>query len=493
MQITNKSKWIRFAFIAISFLFFLFFFTKLYPIVISTTDDYYAFANHRHILPEWRGSEPARVFPEVFMPLASQGAGLLFRVFGGNILDWLTFSWAVWTAAAVTGLVGMLYHLFRKRGVSDLLIWAGLIVFLLLHFWIFKQKGQDGSIYMLHTEYACTYFHYVIPNLMNAILALWLYLDRDIHELFKPGKYLKKALFVFYAYISIFSNLWGSMILGAYLGTMLLTGLVSGIRKKVGFRNWLREHYVLLLLTVVWFAAQLFDLSGARAAEVGQDFGQSFGQVWRAMLEMFRKVNLRYMLFCGLVVAGGLVSFFVRKDKQNLALIGKVALMLLLTVAYLLLSCSKTGVRYFTRPDVFYGAFFFGAVIVLLCFFELLRRFPVGKLILPLLILFILVDCNSMGRTYQDSITTYRGETVETHNRINQDILKQLQEAEAAGKKETIITIPDYGNADNWPYSIYAKEQIAKGFYKLGALKEEVVITEIIPDPEKNKELGLGE
>ena len=492
MRATNISKWIRFGFIAITFLFFLFFFTKMYPIVISTTDDYYAFANHRHVLPEWRGSEPARVFPEVFMPLASQGAGLLFRIFGGNILDWLTFSWAVWTAAAVTGLVAMLYHLFRKRGVSDLLICAGLVVFLLMHFWIFKQRGQDGSIYMLHTEYACTYFHYVIPNLMNAILALWLYLDRDIHELFKPGKYLKKALFVFYAYISIFSNLWGSMILGAYLGATLLIGLVNGFRKKVGLRNWIKEHYVLLLLTVVWFAAQLFDLSGARAAAVGQDFAATLGRVWNAMLDTARKVNLRYALFCGLLIVGGLVSFFMRKDKKSLGFIGKLALMLVLTVAYLLLSCSKTGEKYVIRPDVFYGAFFFGAVIVMLCFFELLRRFPVGKLILPLLLLFILVDCNSMGRTYKDSITDYRGETVETHNRINQDILAQLQEAETAGKKETVIYIPDYNNADNWPYSKFSEEQIAKGFYKLGALKEEVVITEIIPDSRKNIELGVN-
>ena len=69
----------------------------------------------------------------------------------------------------------------------------------------------------------------------------------------------------------------------------------------------------------------------------------------------------------------------------------------------------------------------------------------------------------------------------------------QLQEAEAAGKKETVIYIPDYHNVDNWPYSKFAQEQIAKGFYKLGALKEEVVITEIIPDSRKNIELGVGQ
>ena len=101
MKVSLKSKYIGFAFIAVTFLFFLFFFTNLYPIVISTTDDYYAFANHRHMFPEWQGSEPSRVFPEVFMPLASQGASLLFRIFGGNIFDWLTFGWAFWVAGAM--------------------------------------------------------------------------------------------------------------------------------------------------------------------------------------------------------------------------------------------------------------------------------------------------------------------------------------------------------------------------------------------------------
>ena len=164
-----------------------------------------------------------------------------------------------------------------------------------------------------------------------------------------------------------------------------------------------------------------------------------------------------------------------------------------LCVVYLLLSCSIMSADYLLRPDVFYGAFFFGMLIVLRCLFELLRRFPVGKLVLPLLLLFILVECNSMGRTYRDSVTHYMGESVESHRRINQDILDQLQKAEAAGEKETVVILPDYGNGENWPYSKYAGEQIAKCLYKYGALKEEIRITEMIPDPAKNAELGIGQ
>ena len=115
-KMLKKSNRAGFAFCALTFLFFLLFFTKLYPIVISTTDDWYDLANHRQILPNWRGSEPTKVFPEVFMPLASQGAALLFRIFGGKILDWLTFGWAFWTAGALTALTAGMYMLFRKAG-----------------------------------------------------------------------------------------------------------------------------------------------------------------------------------------------------------------------------------------------------------------------------------------------------------------------------------------------------------------------------------------
>ena len=71
--------------------------------------------------------------------------------------------------------------------------------------------------------------------------------------------------------------------------------------------------------------------------------------------------------------------------------------------------------------------------------------------------------------------------------------LKSVKEAEANGLKETRIYVPDYDNVDNWPYATYAGEQISKGFYKLGALNEEIRITEIVPSKDKNSELGIGE
>lgn len=255
---------------------------------------------------------------------------------------------------------------------------------------------------------------------------------------------------------------------------------------------WLRGNYLILLLTLLWLVSQIFEINGTRASGIGMNIADNFGVIWDRSIEMFREVNMRYMLFSGFLIAGGLVSFIIRKDQKSLAFIGKLFAATVLFILYYLLSCSKVG-TYYVRPDVFYGAFFFGAVIVLLCFFELLRRFPAGKLILPLLLIAIFIDCNSMGRTYQDSIVSYRGETVALHNRVNQDILDQLLDAEKAGLKETKIYVPDYGNADNWPYADYMGEQVAKSFYKFGALKEEIVITEVVPSREKKEELGVGD
>ena len=492
MKTIWKNNRIGLIFLAAVFLFFLLWFTRIYPIVISTTDDYYDMANHRHIFPAWHGSEPTRVFPEVFMPLVSQGASLLFRLFGGSILDWLTFGWAFWAAGALTALAGALYVLFRKAGASEWLICGGLLVFLLMHFWIFKQKQQDGNLYMLYSEYACTYFHYVIPNLMNAVLVVWLHVDRDLHQLFQPGKRLKKAFFVFYAYFCIFSNIWASMILAAWLGVQFVVSIVSGIRQKQPFGKWIGEHYVVLLLIALWLISQFFELNGQRAAAVESYRADSFGGVQGSVRHIFGLLNTRYMIFCILIIAGGLISLCFRKDRKMIGELGIWLASLALCVAYLLLSCSIMTADYLLRPDVFYGAFFFGALIVLRCFFELLRRFPAGKLIVPLLLIFMLVECNSMGRTYKDSVTRYRGETAATHVRINQDILDQLKRAEESGEKEVVLHVPNYANPDNWPYSIAAGEAISKAFHKYGVLKEEIVITEIIPDQEKNTELGLA-
>lgn len=495
MKAVRRDRLTGFVFTAGVFLFFVLFFSKLYPIVISTTDDYYGVFNHRQALPQWRGSEPIRVIGAVFMPMVSQIMAWFYRVLGGNLFDYLTFGWAVCVAGAIAGLIAVMYKMLRKANVSSMQACAGLFLFLLLHFWIFKQRQQDGNMYMLQTVYACTYFIYVIPNFLNAILALWFHTDPDIRSLLKPGKYLKKAIFVFSAYFAINSNIWAGAIFAAYLGMRLITETAATIRSKKTVRTWFGENYTMLLLLAVWFVSQLFEMNGIRASVIGQNLFDGLSAAWKYATDNFRKVNIRYLIFAGAVVAGGLVSMCFRKDKKSLVMIGKVFIALILFITYLLLTCAKVGnsAYYIARPDVFYGAFFFGAVMILVCFFELLKRFPVGKLIVPLLLVVILVDCNSMGRTYRDSVSDGRHETYATHNRINQDILSQLQEAEAAGLKETKLYIPDYNTFDNWPYAIYAGEPISKGFYKLGALGEEIRITEIVPSTEKNRELGIGE
>jgi len=488
----RREKSIRFVLLFCVFLFILVFFTKVHPIVISTTDDYFGFANHRQVLPTWRGSEPIRVFGAVFLPLVSQVMSLFYRVFGGNLFDYLTFGWALCVAGAMTGLTAVLYCLFRKAGVSPLLACVGLVFFLLMHFWIFKKQGQDGNTYMLHSVYACTYFIYVIPNLLNAILVLWLHSDKDLHDLFKPGKYLKKSLFVFAAYFCIHSNIWAGAILASYLGMRLITDIISGIRTKVPFGKWIHSNSTILLLILMWLVSQVFEMNGQRAAGIGQSALGGLSGVLKTAMDTFGKVNLRYIFFCGIIVVGGMIAFFARRDKGTLSGIGKLFFALVLFIVYFLLSCSKLQQynEYVVRPDVFYGAFFFGSLIVLLCLFELMRRFPIGKLVLPLALLFVLVDCNSMGKAYQDSVVNKLGETAETHSRINQDILLQMQQAEADGLKEAKIYVPAYNHPENWPYATYATEQISKGFYKLGAMKEEIYI-ELVPDPEKNKEFGL--
>ena len=142
MKFRCRNKWIGIGFGAVVFLFFLIFFTKLHLIVISTTDDYFGFTNHRQAVPQWGGSEPTRVVGAVFMPLISQFMSFFFRIFGGNLFDYLTFGWGFCVAAAITGLVAVMYHLLVKSGVSSLRACAGLMLFLLMHFWIFKQRQQ---------------------------------------------------------------------------------------------------------------------------------------------------------------------------------------------------------------------------------------------------------------------------------------------------------------------------------------------------------------
>lgn len=96
-------------FLAAVFIFFLIWFSAIHPIVVFDTDDWAYSYWHREAYPIWGHWNPARVFPEVFMPIiTSIGAWLIYPL-SGDYCGALTLSYAVAVSAAITMLFAAIY------------------------------------------------------------------------------------------------------------------------------------------------------------------------------------------------------------------------------------------------------------------------------------------------------------------------------------------------------------------------------------------------
>ena len=480
----KRKKVVLTIFLLLVFLFFFLFYTVCYPILPSDMDDWAYIYPRRMAVPIWKVWNPIRVFAEVGMPAASMISSILFRPLTGNIFTAMMIGYALCMATAMTMLLFLLYKLLQKNkySVNQIILWS--LFFLLSHFWIFRIEYQMND-YMLRTSDACTYFFYVIPNLMNATAVLWLEADPTLRDL-RPsnGSYLKKSVFLLFAYFCIFSNIWAGMILAAYLGSVMIFHTVAAIRYKKRLQVWLYENSMLLLLTVIWLVSQFFELNGMRAVDIVEDKPFEIGRTLAYIPLVIKGMNHRYVFTIGILFVVGATVLLRSGDKEKMPAIYRWGLASILAFLYLILSCAKVGADYIRRPDVFYGLFFLCSILIILTGAVGINRFPVVKVILPLILVIILSDCNSPGKTWRYS--NYMGISPRIINNINNDIVNQLKEAELEGKDSTTIYVPDFEVADNGLYSVRATEIIGETMWKLGVLEKNIVVDYIVPSKDKN-------
>lgn len=344
---------------------------------------------------------------------------------------------------------------------------------------------------MLRTSDACTYFFYVIPNLMNSIAVLWMESDLDLRTLTSSNGFsLKKSIFFLLCYFCIFSNIWAGMILAAYLGSILVIGTASALRKKKRFRIWFTENSMVLLLLALWLLSQVFELNGYRAREVTENRTLEIRETILLIPSILRSMNRRYLITTGVLLLGGLAALLRSKDRSVLHMVGIWTLAGFFCVLYLILSCAKVAPSYIRRPDVFYGLFFFLTVIVLMAGSALVKRVSFLKLVMPLVLVIILSDCSSPGRTW--GYSTVHGISPRIVNNINNDIVDQLKEAERNCMDSVRIFIPKMEGIDNGLYNVRGNEIVGETMWKLGVLEKNIIVEELVPSEDKNYLLETG-
>jgi hypothetical protein len=131
-------------------------------------------------------------------------------------------------------------------------------------------------------------------------------------------------------------------------------------------------------------------------------------------------------------------------------------------------------------------------LLLLTVFRQVLRHLPGTRIVIPLCLIVLALECNTAHITYRNSM--YFDLPANVCYQVDNDILQQLQSAAEAGESETVLYVPKFNTDKNWPISTgkSSRKRIPAHLLKMGILQNRVEVTKIIPTEDKNKEFHIG-
>lgn len=473
------------------FIIFLIFYLTAHPITIFDADDWLYISFHRQAIPMPGLWNPARVFPEISMQLLSLFASKIIFPINNDFIKSLSIIYAIAVSASITFLSYWLKRYFEETYKCNKYYISSLLLFFFVCLFLMFKHGTGNWDYLLSTNDACTYFYYVIPNLLNCSLVLMMELDNDIKDLFSNNKIVKKSLFVLLIYYCIFSNLFPSIILASYCGTIILLDLIKQIKNN-DFKifNYIKTHSTYLIIIVMWLVSNLLEMAGGRAEQIGSNsFFNDILASFNILINKFKSINYMVLFILIIIILIGCICIF-RNNKEDFNIINKLLLSSVIFIVYDALLCAKAGAHYLSRSDVLFGLFFFLLMIVLICLKNIFDSFYLVKIICPLLLSILIISCNSRFIAYRYSTMGNLSES--KCYEIDQDIINQFIEADVNDQKEMKLYVIDYNNdSNNFPMATYIGERISVALHKYGVIENEIEV-EVVPTIEKNKQFGVN-
>lgn len=474
--------------------FFVTFFVIIHPMVIFDTDDWnYIFAI-RSAIPTWGDWNPAKLFPEIMMAVISQLAADIIYPIAGDYVDALIWGHGVFVSVIILAYVITFIKLLREKfKVSSEVAISYATLFVVFHFLIFR-RDYTGNAHLFYTSNVTCYYNYVLPALMNCIAVMEVMRIENNRSLWKEKTAISKGLFYLFVYLCIFSNLFSSVVLMAYIGGKLLLALCKELRTgKLHLGAYITGNKGYLSVFVLWMIQQIFEMSGGRAASVSN--GSLYQGIFSAMDILWRKAYAVNYWFAGVILAIVLLTiiFSIRNRKaseikQELCEMGQVLLALLLMIIYLIILSGASAPGYIARCDVLIGPAFMGFLLVFMGLVLITRRFSALNSAIPLLIFALICETSTMGNTFLD--INMGGLPAETCIEIDRDIIEQVKTVVDRGGVSMKLYVPDFGTEDNWPIALYGGYRISNALSKHGVIRRGIEI-EIVPTKEKNKQFHL--
>lgn len=490
----KKEKLYRAGWYMIVFGFMYVWFTQIKPLVAYDGDDWLYLSFVRRAVPIWKDWNPARVLPEVLMPLCGGIAAYVVMPITGDYIGSITIVSALVTSGFITVYVWcfdrLMQRLFCLNAVRQIIMSA---LFLLLHFMVFRGEPSHNN-YLFHCwDLTCVYY-YLIPALLNCSLVMYMMVNSDCREMMAAEAPGKASVCLLAAYFAIFSNLPSSVILGIYAGVRMLTDLMRSW-KKVEWKVYLKDHAVHEVILFGWVLSAVMELTGVRAQDdMGYrlPFLQGLKETTYRLLLVLKNSNEAFIMFAVVVAVVALVVLLRSRKKHQerelLWMVGETMLCAVIMLAAVIILCAKVDITYVTRSEYLFGLYFYGLLILLVALTFVLSRQPKLWAVLPLLLCILASYINTDGMTFPDSNLQSCEPSV--CKAIDEDIIDQIIAASQAGQKVVTIRVPVTDNAENWPHAGFVGDRIANTLYEHGLLNVPIRVV-VQPSVEMNRKYNL--
>lgn len=467
----KKNNFYIFLFCTIIFALFVLFFSQIHPLMPYNSDDWMFMSANRLAIPSPNYWNPSRVLPEILMPFFSGLAAYTIYPITGDYIGAMITMHSLVVSSFITLYAYFFIRLLRWRfsvSLESSLLYT--VLFISLHFLIFRTADYDNRHLFYSNDLTCYYF-YIIPNMLNAILVMSL-LEHDWleHNNFTP---FKKGFVALAVYLAICSNLYCSDIFVIYIGCRLLKSVSWRCIDKKWCVDFIKEQWLSFAIILFWLFVNLLELMGARStylAETGEG-----GNVVTNIIDVVKtlmqwQINI---LFLGITLLTAIYGITYSYRRRILPKQVHILLMdIFITLIYIILVTSKVQTDYILRADIIFAAVFPLLLLVMISLIKASEEYKIITTATPLLILIVFSHINRSEPTFRD-LKFDDNCTVEKLRRINNDIITQVIKADLTNTSDSVyVTVPFVKDDGlNWPYLILYNNgynSISRTLYKHG-------------------------
>lgn len=464
------------------------FFTFVHPLYIYDTDDWTYISYSRHAWPTVDQWNPAKILPETLMPLSAELGIRFIMPFTGDYIRSMSIAFAAVLVLFIMGYVlsfgKTVRNLFDIKADLALLI---MIAFILYHFLPFSVSVSGNKYLFYGGSVNCT-FNYLIPGLLNATLVMWLINQEKRH--FKSK--LSIGVFLLFIYLALNSNMFHSIILASYAGANILVSFMVGVlnckkckSEGIKYIKTISKHNTLwIAIDIVWLIMLTFEARGARAAKASVKlFELPIKDTLNKFTGSLVAMNKLYLISMFGFICAGILVYFVNSYRKNIGeydskyigLVLKILISFLITWIYLLLLCAKVSPDYMVNSLVEFSWMFWLMFFAFMSLAYVFARVPKLAVCMPVFLYILTFETVIDGKIYaENNVAGFDPAIVKM---LDDNIIKQIKEAERLGHTDVVVYIPVHSSED-WPMALsYGGERISLSLYRHGITTKKINVT----------------